>query len=59
MKDEDEDWSRWRDVVFKAKGRLHPTSMPAKKLPQNRRKLGGPAWADAENTLTHLRRSKS
>ncbi|KAH8984148.1 pseudouridine synthase [Lactarius hatsudake] len=49
MKDEDEDWSRWRDVVFKAKGRLHPTGMPAQKLPpQNRRKRGGPAWADAD-----------
>ncbi|KAF8266331.1 pseudouridine synthase [Lactarius quietus] len=47
MKDEDEDWSRWRDVVFKAKGRLHPTGMPTQKLPpQNRRKRGGPAWAD-------------
>jgi len=49
MKDEDEDWSRWRDVVFKAKGRLHPTGMPTQKLPpQNRRKRGGPAWADTE-----------
>jgi RluA family pseudouridine synthase len=47
MKDENEDWSRWRDVVFKAKGRLHPTGMPTQKLPpQNRRKRGGPAWAD-------------
>jgi hypothetical protein len=50
-KDEDEDWSRWRDVVFKAKGRLHPTGMPTQKLPpQNRRKRGGPAWADAADT---------
>ncbi|KAJ7601091.1 pseudouridine synthase [Mycena floridula] len=24
MKDKDEDWSRWRDVVFKAKGALQP-----------------------------------
>jgi len=48
-KDEDEDWSRWRDVVFKAKARLHPTGMPTQKLPpQSRRKRGGPAWADAE-----------
>ncbi|CAL1711603.1 unnamed protein product [Somion occarium] len=44
MKDEEEDWSRWRDVVFKAKGKLHPhhivlTPPP----PQNRRKRGGPA----------------
>ncbi|KAH9058258.1 hypothetical protein EDB87DRAFT_1685579 [Lactarius vividus] len=58
--DGDEDWSRWRDVVFKAKGRLHPTGMPTQRLPpQNRRKLGGPAWADAENTLTYLWTSKS
>ncbi|KAH8994581.1 hypothetical protein EDB92DRAFT_1850051 [Lactarius akahatsu] len=48
MKDEDEDWSQWCDVVFKAKGRLHSTGMPAQKLPQNRRKRGGPAWADAK-----------
>ena len=52
-KDADEDWSRWRDVVFKAKGRLHPTGMPAQKLPpQNRRKRGGPAWANAETPDT-------
>ncbi|KAI0264169.1 pseudouridine synthase [Gloeopeniophorella convolvens] len=45
MKDEDEDWSRWRDVVFKAKGRLHPHGMPKQKLPpQSRRQRGGPAW---------------
>lgn len=48
-KDEDEDWSRWRDVVFKAKGRLHPKGMPQQKLPpQNRRKRGGPAWTGTE-----------
>jgi len=52
-KDEDEDWSRWRDVVFKAKGRLHPTGMPVQKLPpQNRRKRGGPAWPGAENPVS-------
>jgi hypothetical protein len=46
-KDEDEDWSRWRDVVFKTKARLHPMGMPTQKLPpQNRRKRGGPAWVD-------------
>jgi hypothetical protein len=51
VKDENEDWSRWRDVVFKAKGRLYPTGMPTQKLPpQNRRKRGGPAWADAADT---------
>jgi len=48
-KDQDEDWSRWRDVVFKAKGRLHPKGMPKQKLPpQNRRKRGGPAWTETE-----------
>ena len=58
-KDEDEDWSRWRDVVFKAKGRLHPKGMPTQKLPpQNRRKRGGPAWADAD-TLPEERQSAS
>lgn len=47
MKDEDEDWSRWRDVVFKTKGRLHPQGMKVKPLPpQNRRKRGGPSWVD-------------
>ncbi|KAI0291309.1 pseudouridine synthase [Russula brevipes] len=50
MKDEDEDWSRWRDVVFKAKTRLHPKGMPQQKLPpQNRRRRGGPAWSEAES----------
>ncbi|KAF9222417.1 pseudouridine synthase [Gyrodon lividus] len=43
MKDEDEDWSRWRDVVFRAKGALAPKSF--RRLPplppQNRRKRGG------------------
>jgi hypothetical protein len=48
-KDENEDWSRWRDVVFKAKRRLHPKGMPQQKLPpQNRRKRGGPAWTGTE-----------
>ncbi|TFY63006.1 hypothetical protein EVG20_g6502, partial [Dentipellis fragilis] len=47
MKDEDEDWSRWRDVVFKAKGRLHPKGMRIKPPPpQNRRIRGGPSRAD-------------
>ncbi|TFY76787.1 hypothetical protein EWM64_g7227, partial [Hericium alpestre] len=45
MKDEDEDWSRWRDVVFKAKALLHPQGMKIKAAPpQNQRKRGGPAW---------------
>ncbi|KAG1856079.1 pseudouridine synthase, partial [Suillus subalutaceus] len=41
MKDEDEDWSRWRDVVFRAKGSLAPKDIPRAPLPpQNKRKKG-------------------
>ncbi|TFK44971.1 tRNA-pseudouridine synthase [Crucibulum laeve] len=44
MKDEDEDWSRWRDVVFRAKGMLRPKDLIIKPPPpQNRRKRGGKA----------------
>ncbi|KAF8161363.1 tRNA-pseudouridine synthase [Crassisporium funariophilum] len=44
MKDEDEDWSRWRDVVFRAKGAMKPRNMIIKPPPpQNRRKRGGKA----------------
>lgn len=43
--DEDEDWGRWRDVVFRAKGRLTPHGLDLKPPPpQNRRKRGGPAF---------------
>ncbi|KAI0932696.1 hypothetical protein AcW1_000256 [Taiwanofungus camphoratus] len=42
MKDEDEDWSRWRDVVFRAKGSLSPYGVHVPLPPQNRRKRGGP-----------------
>ena len=42
--DEDEDWSRWRDVVFRVKGKLRPGHMVIKPAPaQNRRKRGGKA----------------
>lgn len=42
MKDEDEDWSRWRDVIFRAKGALTPKSYRIPSLPpQNRRRRGG------------------
>ncbi|KIJ66111.1 hypothetical protein HYDPIDRAFT_174808 [Hydnomerulius pinastri MD-312] len=43
MKDESEDWSRWRDVVFRAKGALTPKSFrgPPPLPPQNRRRRGG------------------
>ncbi|KZP18384.1 pseudouridine synthase [Athelia psychrophila] len=47
MKDEDEDWGRWRDVVFHAKGKLAPHGMKIEPPPpQNRRKRGGPAFAN-------------
>lgn len=29
LQDEDEDWSRWRDVVFRAKGALKPRNVGA------------------------------
>ncbi|KAJ7252421.1 hypothetical protein B0H12DRAFT_619064 [Mycena haematopus] len=40
MKDEDEDWGRWRDVVFRAKGALSPANMKIIQVPQNRRRRG-------------------
>ncbi|KDR75600.1 hypothetical protein GALMADRAFT_121723 [Galerina marginata CBS 339.88] len=44
MKDENEDWSRWRDVVFRAKGVMKPSNMIIKPPPpQNQRKRGGKA----------------
>jgi len=46
MKDEDEDWSRWRDVVFRAKGLLSPRGMKIKSAPANRRKRGGGEFVD-------------
>ncbi|PPQ93821.1 hypothetical protein CVT25_013530 [Psilocybe cyanescens] len=49
MKDEDEDWSRWRDVVFRAKGVMRPKNMIIRPPPpQNRRKKGGKA-----DTVSH------
>ncbi|KAI0828033.1 pseudouridine synthase [Trametes gibbosa] len=46
MKDESEDWGRWRDVVFRAKGQLTPHGYSAIPLPpQNMRKRGGPAFS--------------
>ncbi|KAF5375500.1 hypothetical protein D9615_009184 [Tricholomella constricta] len=44
MKDEDEDWSRWRDVVFRAKGKLTPHGLKLEPPPpSNQRKRGGHA----------------
>src|SRR6266446_588567 len=49
LQDEDEDWSRWRDVVFRAKGIMRPSGLVIKPPPpQNRRKRGG----KADTTLT-------
>lgn len=45
IQDEDEDWGRWRDVVFRAKGALTPHGIKFTPVPpQNRRKRGGPAF---------------
>ncbi|KAG6856752.1 hypothetical protein H0H87_001096 [Tephrocybe sp. NHM501043] len=43
MKDEDEDWSRWRDIVFRAKGKLTPNLELKPPPPANQRKRGGHA----------------
>ncbi|KAF8161762.1 hypothetical protein K438DRAFT_306698 [Mycena galopus ATCC 62051] len=40
MKDEDEDWGRWRDVVFRAKGALSPANLKIKQVPQHQRRRG-------------------
>ena len=37
FKDEDEDWSRWRDVIFRAKGALKPLEVDIQTLPPNNR----------------------
>ncbi|KAH9855879.1 pseudouridine synthase [Lenzites betulinus] len=53
MKDEAEDWGRWRDVVFRAKGQLSPHGYSAIPLPpQNMRKRGGPAFSAVQPTTT-------
>ncbi|KAI0343606.1 pseudouridine synthase [Trametopsis cervina] len=44
MKDEDEDWGRWRDVIFRSKSALVPKRVYVPPLPpQNKRRRGGPA----------------
>ena len=44
VQDEDEDWSRWRDVVFRAKGALNPHGLEVRPPPPpNRKKRGGHA----------------
>ncbi|KAF8557921.1 pseudouridine synthase [Imleria badia] len=56
MKDEDEDWSRWRDVVFRAKGSLTPKSFrgPPPLPPQNKRKRGGRSSHERTPTEDHF-----
>ncbi|KAF7362480.1 PseudoU-synth-2 domain-containing protein [Mycena venus] len=49
MKDEDEDWGRWRDVVFRAKGALAPANMKIKQVPQNRRRRGNAEFVDQKS----------
>lgn len=50
MKDEDEDWSRWRDVVFRTKAALNPKGMRAPTPPpQNKRKRGSSAFPEDKN----------
>ena len=51
FQDEGEDWSRWRDVIFKAKGVLAPKDIKIKTAPpQNRRRRGGPAVIEDSET---------
>ncbi|KIP03608.1 hypothetical protein PHLGIDRAFT_31741 [Phlebiopsis gigantea 11061_1 CR5-6] len=52
QKDKDEDWGRWRDVVFRTKGKLTPLfNKPPPLPPQNRRKRGGPSTPEREAPL--------
>lgn len=44
--DEDEDWSRWRDVVFRAKGALKPVRHTPPRFPQNRPRRGNEEVSD-------------
>ncbi|KAJ6593188.1 hypothetical protein B0H19DRAFT_13751 [Mycena capillaripes] len=46
MKDEEEDWGRWRDVIFRAKGALAPANMKIKQVPQNQRRRGKAEFVD-------------
>ncbi|KAJ7198474.1 pseudouridine synthase, partial [Mycena pura] len=47
MKDEEEDWGRWRDVVFRAKGALVPANMKVKPVPSNKRRRGKGEFVEA------------
>jgi tRNA pseudouridine32 synthase len=47
VQDEDEDWGRWRDVVFKAKGALRPPNLALRPPPpSNRRKRNKGQFVD-------------
>ncbi|PIL33666.1 hypothetical protein GSI_04289 [Ganoderma sinense ZZ0214-1] len=50
MKDEAEDWGRWRDVVFRAKAALSPHGFTIPLPPQNKRKRGGPVLLSSQST---------
>ena len=53
--DEDEDWSRWRDVIFRAKGALSPKGLQIiPPPPQNRRVRGGKGEFTNANHVCHL-----
>ena len=56
MKDEAEDWGRWRDVVFRAKAALAPRNIEIPPSPHNtRRKRKAPASAStSENAITSV-----
>ncbi|KAJ7750120.1 pseudouridine synthase [Mycena maculata] len=51
MKDEEEDWGRWRDVVFRAKGALAPTDLKIKQVPQNQRRRGRAEFVNEKHNL--------
>ncbi|KAJ7935387.1 pseudouridine synthase [Mycena leptocephala] len=51
MKDEEEDWGRWRDVVFRTKGALAPANMKIKQVPQNKRRRGKAEFVDEKHNL--------
>ncbi|KAJ7647879.1 hypothetical protein FB45DRAFT_210377 [Roridomyces roridus] len=46
LKDEEEDWGRWRDVVFRSKGALAPTDLKIKPVQHNQRKRGRAEFVD-------------
>lgn len=50
--DEDEDWSRWRDVVFRAKAALSPPGLRIKKQPPNKRRRGKAEFVEGTSSPT-------